>query len=65
MKHWTIGGSAETSLPFGLAFVAGVMLYVMFDATVSQSHGRGYHRLATFGARRGFVVMMTLDNLFP
>ena len=51
-------------LPFSLAFAAGAMLYVVFDEIVPESHGRGYHREATFGAMLGFAVMMTLDNIF-
>jgi ZIP family zinc transporter len=51
-------------LPFSLAFAAGAMLYVVFDEIIPESHGRGYHKEATFGAILGFVVMMTLDNIF-
>jgi zinc transporter ZupT len=51
-------------IPFSLAFAAGAMLYVVCDEIVPKSHGRGSHREATFDAMLGFVVMMTLDNIF-
>jgi ZIP family zinc transporter len=60
-------GAAEISaaiLPFGLAFAAGAMVYVVLDELVPESHARGFERLATFGAVAGFAVMMALDNAF-
>jgi ZIP family zinc transporter len=56
--------ASSVLLPFSLAFAAGAMLYVVFDEIVPESHGRGYHQEATFGAMLGFVVMMALDNIF-
>lgn len=51
-------------LPHALAFAAGAMLYVVFDELIPESHSRGHHREATFGAVAGFLVMMILNNLF-
>lgn len=50
-------------LPFGLAFAAGAMLFVISDEIIPETHSKGKSRMATFGVMWGFVVMMGLDNL--
>jgi ZIP family zinc transporter len=50
-------------LPFGLAFAAGAMLFVISDEIIPETHSKGKSRIATFGVMVGFVVMMALDNL--
>lgn len=50
-------------LPFGLAFAAGAMLFVISDEVIPETHARGRSRVATFGVMIGFVIMMALDNL--
>jgi ZIP family zinc transporter len=51
-------------LPWGLAFAAGAMLFVVSDEMIPESHRKGFAREATFGLIAGFVVMMYLDVLF-
>lgn len=51
-------------LPFGLAFAAGAMLFVISDEIIPETHSKGKSRLATFGVMVGFVIMMGMDNLF-
>jgi ZIP family zinc transporter len=51
-------------LPWGLAFAAGAMLFVVSDEVIPESHKKGFEREATFGLIAGFVVMMLLDTLF-
>ncbi len=51
-------------LPWGLAFAAGAMLFVVSDEMIPESHRKGYAREATFGLIAGFVAMMFLDCLF-
>ena len=51
-------------LPYGLAFAAGAMVYVVGDEMVPESHSGGNERLATWGLMIGFLIMMSLDNLF-
>jgi len=48
-------------LPWGLAFAAGAMLYVISNEIIPESHRKGYEREATFGVLIGFVIMMFLD----
>lgn len=51
-------------LPWGLAFAAGAMLFVVSDEMIPESHRKGFAREATFGLIAGFVVMMFLDCYF-
>jgi len=51
-------------LPFGLAFAAGAMLFVVSDEMIPETHRRGHQRVGTAGVILGFVIMMFLDNLF-
>ena len=55
---------ARPILPYGLAFAAGAMLYVVFDEMIPESHRKGHEREATFGAIFGFGLMMVLDTIF-
>ncbi|RME67515.1 MAG: ZIP family metal transporter, partial [Nitrospirae bacterium] len=60
-----LGASAVTIfsqvLPFGLAFAAGAMLFVVSNEIIPESHRKGFEMEATFGVLFGFVVMMALD----
>lgn len=51
-------------LPWGLAFAAGAMLFVVIDEMIPESHRKGFAHEATFGLIGGFVLMMLLDCLF-
>jgi ZIP family zinc transporter len=55
---------ASALLPFGLAFAAGAMLYVIADELIPESHARGNERAATLALLAGFTLMMSLDNAF-
>jgi ZIP family zinc transporter len=52
---------ARPLLPWGLAFAAGAMLFVISDEIIPESHRKGFEKEATFGVMVGFVVMMFLD----
>ena len=49
-------------LPWGLAFAAGAMLYVVSDEIIPETHSRGFEAEGTWGVIVGFLVMMFLDN---
>lgn len=51
-------------LPWGLAFAAGAMLFIISDEIIPESHRKGFEREATFGLIIGFIIMMLLDCLF-
>lgn len=52
---------ARPVLPWGLAFAAGAMLFVISDEIIPESHRKGFEKEATAGVMIGFVVMMFLD----
>jgi ZIP family zinc transporter len=49
-------------LPFGMAFAAGAMLFVISDDIIPETQSKGKARSATFAVMAGFVIMMMLDN---
>lgn len=51
-------------LPYGLAFAAGAMLFVICEEIIPETHSRGNDREATIGMIIGFIIMMVLDNMF-
>ncbi len=55
---------AQFLLPYGLAFAAGAMVFVVSDEMVPESHSGGFARAATVGLMLGFLLMMILDNVF-
>lgn len=51
-------------LPWGLAFAAGTMLFIVSDEIIPESHRKGFAKQATFGLMVGFVIMLFLDVVF-
>ena len=51
-------------LPYGLAFAAGAMLFVISEEIIPETHSRGNDRKATIGIIAGFIIMMMLDTAF-
>lgn len=56
--------TSKNILPYGLAFAAGAMIFVISEEIIPESHMHGHERRATFGLIWGFIVMMLLDSLF-
>ncbi len=52
---------ARPVLPWGLAFAAGAMLFVVSDEIIPETHRKGFEKEATFGVMVGFILMMVLD----
>jgi ZIP family zinc transporter len=52
---------AEPLLPWGLAFAAGAMIFVISDEIIPETHRHGHENEATSGLMIGFVLMMFLD----
>ena len=48
-------------LPWGLAFAAGAMLFVVSDEIIPESHRMDHAKAATVGVMIGFLAMMFLD----
>jgi ZIP family zinc transporter len=60
----SIVSTGEFLLPYGLAFAAGAMLFVISEEIIPETHSRGNDREATIGVIVGFIIMMVLDNVF-
>jgi len=58
----SIIGVSAMLLPWGLAFAAGAMLYVISHEVIPESHRAGHESFATGGLMIGFVLMMLLDT---
>lgn len=52
---------AQFLLPWGMAFAAGAMLFVISDDIIPESHIQGREKEGTLGVMVGFAVMMFLD----
>ena len=50
-------------LPFALAFAGGIMLYVISDEMIPETHSHGNERGATYALLVGFCVMLVTDFL--
>jgi len=55
--------ASKALLPWGLAFAAGAMLFVVSGEVLPETHGEGGERSATFAVVLGVVAMMALAVL--
>ncbi|MGZ0052091.1 ZIP family metal transporter [Brevibacillus gelatini] len=54
----------EGLVPYGLAFAAGAMLFIVYKELIPESHGDGHARSATFSFILGLLVMIGLVQFF-
>lgn len=54
-------GLSDALLPWGLAFAAGAMLFVISGEIIPETHREGIEQRATFALVIGFILMMMLD----
>ncbi|MSU89394.1 ZIP family metal transporter [Rhodobacteraceae bacterium 2CG4] len=52
---------SQPILPWGLAFAAGAMLYVISHEIIPETHRSGHQNRATLGLAVGLVIMLFLD----
>jgi len=57
-------GVSENMLPWGLAFSAGAMIYIISHEIIPETHRHGHQNRATAGLTIGLVMMMFLDVAF-
>lgn len=50
-------------LPWGLAFAAGAMIFVVIHEIIPETHRHGHETPATIGLLIGFVLMMLFDTM--
>ncbi|NMB34052.1 MAG: ZIP family metal transporter [Clostridium sp.] len=53
---------SQKFLPFALAFAGGVMLYIISDEMIPDTHSHGYEKGATYSLLFGFVLMLFIDT---
>ncbi|QDP39914.1 ZIP family metal transporter [Radiobacillus deserti] len=58
------GESFEPIIPYGLAFAAGSMLFVVYKELIPESHGDGNERASTIAFIVGFITMLLLTEWF-
>jgi ZIP family zinc transporter len=52
---------AAPLLPWGLAFAAGAMIFVVSNEIIPETHRSGLEKAASVGLMLGFVIMLYLD----
>jgi ZIP family zinc transporter len=50
-------------MPWGMAFAAGAMLYVVSHEIIPETHRKGFENEATAGIMFGFVAMLLIETL--
>ncbi|MWV45635.1 ZIP family metal transporter [Paenibacillus sp. HJL G12] len=56
-------GNFTAVVPYGLAFAAGAMLFVVYKELIPESHGDGNERASTFSFIFGLLTMIALTHL--
>jgi ZIP family zinc transporter len=51
-------------IPYGLAFAAGSMLFVVYKELIPESHGDGHERASTITFIFGFITMICITEFF-
>ena len=49
-------------VPYGLAFAAGAMMFIVYKELIPESHGDGNQRIATFSFILGLITMIGLTD---
>ncbi|TVX95335.1 ZIP family metal transporter [Cohnella terricola] len=60
---YVFAGSFAGVVPYGLAFAAGAMLFVVYKELIPESHGDGNERFATFSFILGLLTMIGMTEL--
>ncbi|MFF2885286.1 ZIP family metal transporter [Paenibacillus sp. NPDC057967] len=55
---------AVSLVPYGLAFAAGAMLFIVYKELIPETHGHGYERSATFAFLLGLLSMISVVEWF-
>ena len=63
MSGVVFGEAFSAVIPYGLAFAAGSILYIVYKELIPESHGDGNERAATIAFIFGFVIMVCLTEI--
>ncbi|PGT80599.1 MULTISPECIES: ZIP family metal transporter [Bacillaceae] len=64
MFGYLFGEFFQPVVPYGLAFAAGSMLFVVYKELIPESHGDGNERASTITFILGFITMICLTEFF-
>ncbi|OXM83770.1 ZIP family metal transporter [Paenibacillus rigui] len=60
---YQFSGNFMVLVPYGLAFAAGAMLFVVYKELIPESHGDGNERASTFAFIIGLLCMICVTDL--
>lgn len=60
---YLFSGSFTSIVPYGLAFAAGAMLFVVYKELIPESHGDGNERASTFSFIFGLLAMIAITHV--
>ncbi|WP_336764765.1 ZIP family metal transporter [Paenibacillus sp. USHLN196] len=64
MIGYTLSSLVAGLVPYGLAFAAGAMMFIVYKELIPESHGDGNARVATMSFLLGLITMIGLTELF-
>ena len=64
MIGFTLSSLVAGLVPYGLAFAAGAMMFIVYKELIPESHGDGNARVATISFLLGLITMIGLTELF-
>ncbi|CAM3035750.1 ZIP family metal transporter [Paenibacillus sediminis] len=64
MLGYSLSSVISGLVPYGLAFAAGAMMFVVYKELIPESHGDGNQRVATVSFILGLVTMIWLTEVF-
>ncbi|MFD2670547.1 ZIP family metal transporter [Marinicrinis sediminis] len=63
LAGYSFSQSVDRFVPYGLAFAAGAMLFIVYKELIPESHGDGHERIATFAFMAGLLSMIIMTHL--
>ena len=60
---YVFSGLFSAVVPYGLAFAAGAMLFVVYKELIPESHGDGNERASTFSFIIGLLTMIAVTHM--
>lgn len=61
---YSLSSVVDGLVPYGLAFAAGAMMFIVYKELIPESHGDGNQRVATISFLLGLITMITLTEIF-